>query len=204
MGGAGEYWTTWMRTGRRCPDDAGGGVRTRRVSRRLPAPLGAGQARVRHAARGHAWGLSVERQQCVPRARCSVTSRWVRCGLGSVILVGVACTAAAHEAFDVVITGECVVDGIGAPWMPPTSGSSAIALWKLYQNCFAFMYPSLFEGFGLPVLEAMSCGAAVITSTTTSLPEIGGTAGVLVDPTQEESITPPCAGLRATRLITGH
>jgi len=59
----------------------------------------------------------------------------------------------------------------------------------LYQNCFAFVYPSLFEGFGLPVLEAMSCGAAVITSTTTSLPEIVGSAGVLVDPLREEAIT---------------
>ena len=58
----------------------------------------------------------------------------------------------------------------------------------LYQNCFAFVYPSLFEGFGLPVLEAMSCGAAVITSTTTSLPEIGS-AAVLVDPRGEEAIT---------------
>ena len=59
----------------------------------------------------------------------------------------------------------------------------------LYQNCFAFVYPSLFEGFGLPVLEAMSCGAAVITSTTTSLPEIVESAGVLVDPRREEAIT---------------
>ena len=59
----------------------------------------------------------------------------------------------------------------------------------LYQNCFAFVYSSLFEGFGLPVLEAMSCGAAVITSTTTSLPEIVGSAGVLVDPRREEAIT---------------
>ena len=59
----------------------------------------------------------------------------------------------------------------------------------LYQNCFAFVYPSLFEGFGLPVLEAMSCGAAVITSTTTSLPEIVGSAGVLVDPRREEAIS---------------
>jgi glycosyltransferase involved in cell wall biosynthesis len=59
----------------------------------------------------------------------------------------------------------------------------------LYQNCFAFVYPSLFEGFGLPALEAMSCGAAVITSTTTSLPEIVGSTGVLVDPWREEAIT---------------
>lgn len=58
----------------------------------------------------------------------------------------------------------------------------------LYQNCFAFVYPSHFEGFGLPVLEAMSLGAAVITSNVTSLPEIVGEAGILVDPNQDEQI----------------
>jgi len=58
----------------------------------------------------------------------------------------------------------------------------------LYQNCFAFLYPSLFEGFGLPVLEAMTLGAPVIASNTTSLPEIVGQAGLLVDPMTEESI----------------
>ncbi len=61
------------------------------------------------------------------------------------------------------------------------------ATW-LYANCFAFVYPSLFEGFGLPVLEAMSQGAAVITSNTTSLPEVTGDAGLLVDPLDVESI----------------
>lgn len=58
----------------------------------------------------------------------------------------------------------------------------------LYQNCFAFLYPSLSEGFGLPVLEAMTLGAPVITSNRTSLPEIVGTTGVMVDPLQEEAI----------------
>jgi len=58
----------------------------------------------------------------------------------------------------------------------------------LYQNCFAFLYPSLFEGFGLPVLEAMTLGAPVITSNKTSLPEVVGTDGLLVDPFSEESI----------------
>jgi glycosyltransferase involved in cell wall biosynthesis len=52
----------------------------------------------------------------------------------------------------------------------------------LYRNCFAFLYPSLFEGFGMPVLEAMALGAAVICSNTTSLPEVAGGAGLLVDP----------------------
>jgi glycosyltransferase involved in cell wall biosynthesis len=68
----------------------------------------------------------------------------------------------------------------------------------LYQNCFAFLYPSLFEGFGLPVLEAMTLGAPVIASNTTSLPEIVGQAGLLVDPLAEESI---CNAMH--RLATG-
>jgi glycosyltransferase involved in cell wall biosynthesis len=58
----------------------------------------------------------------------------------------------------------------------------------LYRNCFAFIYPSLFEGFGLPVLEALSLGAAVVTSNTTSLPEVAGEAACYVDPLKEESI----------------
>ena len=58
----------------------------------------------------------------------------------------------------------------------------------LYQHCFAFVYPSFFEGFGLPVLEAMSLGAPVIASNVTSLPEIVETHGILVDPHDVESI----------------
>ena len=58
----------------------------------------------------------------------------------------------------------------------------------LYQNCFAFIYPSLFEGFGLPVLEAMSLGAPVITSNVSSLPEIAGQAALFIDPTSEEAV----------------
>ncbi|MHC1788869.1 glycosyltransferase family 4 protein [Solidesulfovibrio sp.] len=59
--------------------------------------------------------------------------------------------------------------------------SDAELAW-LYASCHAFLYPSLFEGFGLPVLEAMSLGAAVISSDATSLPEVAGDAAVLVDP----------------------
>jgi glycosyltransferase involved in cell wall biosynthesis len=58
----------------------------------------------------------------------------------------------------------------------------------LYRNCFAFLYPSYFEGFGLPVVEAMSLGAPVIASNTTSLPEIVGQAGILIDPTRMEEL----------------
>ncbi|MDR2600770.1 MAG: glycoside hydrolase family 99-like domain-containing protein [Oscillospiraceae bacterium] len=55
-------------------------------------------------------------------------------------------------------------------------------LATLYKACYAVVYPSLYEGFGLPILEAMSLGAAVITSNTTSMPEVGGDTVLYVDP----------------------
>ena len=59
---------------------------------------------------------------------------------------------------------------------------------KWYSACNAFVYPSLYEGFGLPVLEAMACGAPVITSNVTSLPEVVGDAGIVIEPTDTEAL----------------
>ncbi len=56
----------------------------------------------------------------------------------------------------------------------------------LLSGALCYCFPSLYEGFGLPVLEAMQCGAPVITSNTTSLPEVAGDAALLVDPTDSE------------------
>lgn len=58
----------------------------------------------------------------------------------------------------------------------------------LLSGATALCYPSLSEGFGLPVLDAFECGTPVITSSTTSLPEVTGDAGLLVDPTDVEAI----------------
>lgn len=55
---------------------------------------------------------------------------------------------------------------------------------SLYNGALLFVFPSLYEGFGLPPLEAMACGTPVITSNVSSLPEVVGEAGLLVDPTR--------------------
>ena len=59
---------------------------------------------------------------------------------------------------------------------------------RLYAGAAAFLYPSIYEGFGLPIIEAMACGAPVVTSRTASAPEIAGGAAILVDPFDLESI----------------
>jgi len=61
-----------------------------------------------------------------------------------------------------------------------------LPLW--YNAADLFVYPSMYEGFGLPPLEAMACGTAVITSTASSLPEVVGKAGQLVDPTDTDAL----------------
>jgi len=61
-------------------------------------------------------------------------------------------------------------------------------LVRLYQGATATAYPSDYEGFGLPVLESLSCGTPIITSNRSSLPEVGGDAAVYVNPDDPESI----------------
>lgn len=58
----------------------------------------------------------------------------------------------------------------------------------IYNLAQAFLYPSLRESFGIPILEAMACGTPVITSNTSSMPEVAGGAALLVDPFQPETI----------------
>ena len=58
----------------------------------------------------------------------------------------------------------------------------------IYSSAFAFLYTSLRESFGIPLLEAMACGTAVVTSNTSSMPEIAGSNAALVNPEDADSI----------------
>lgn len=64
-----------------------------------------------------------------------------------------------------------------------------------YQGATVFVFPSFYEGFGLPVLEAMACGCPVVSSNRSSLPEVAGDAALLVDPGQVEAMTGALARL---------
>ncbi len=66
-----------------------------------------------------------------------------------------------------------------------TGGVSKDLLIRLYNRATMFVFPSLYEGFGLPVLEAMGCGTPVICSHSSSLPETAGEAAIMIDPEDE-------------------
>ena len=87
-------------------------------------------------------------------------------------------------------------------WLQENAGISILAeniivienvsfgeLVSFYKHAYAFLFPSLTEGFGLPVLEAMKCGCPVITSNISCLPEIAGDAAILVNPMETEEIS---------------
>lgn len=69
-------------------------------------------------------------------------------------------------------------------------------LHRLIASAFALAYPSVFEGFGIPILEAINCNVPVITSSVSSMPEVAGDAGILVDPFQVGEIASAMQKLR--------
>ncbi|HXN06920.1 MAG TPA: glycosyltransferase family 1 protein [Nitrospiria bacterium] len=101
-----------------------------------------------------------------------------------------------HERFQLVCFGGGVFSvgekaqisdlGIDENVIQVSGNDGLLALY--YRNARAFVYPSLYEGFGLPVLEAMSYGCPVICSTGGAIPEIVGNAGIYFDPESSESI----------------
>jgi glycosyltransferase involved in cell wall biosynthesis len=93
------------------------------------------------------------------------------------------------EARRLGIEGKIVLTGVVADADLPA----------LYAGCEAFVMPSLDEGFGLPAVEAMACGAPVIVSDRASLPEVVGDAALLVDPLRVEAIGAALAALLSDR-----
>ncbi|MDW8072507.1 MAG: glycosyltransferase family 1 protein, partial [Anaerolineae bacterium] len=94
-----------------------------------------------------------------------------------------------------------------AVFFPGYISAEDLPLW--YNAADLFVYPSLFEGFGLPVLEAMACGTPVICSNVSSLPEVTGDAACLVAPDDEIGWAEAMrnvwesAGLRETMIERG-
>ncbi|HWZ15279.1 MAG TPA: glycosyltransferase family 1 protein [Mucilaginibacter sp.] len=74
-------------------------------------------------------------------------------------------------------------------------------LISLYSLAEVMLYPSLYEGFGIPVLEAMACGTPVIGSTSASIPEIAGNAALLVDPVNVSELTYAITKMCADNLL---
>jgi glycosyltransferase involved in cell wall biosynthesis len=77
----------------------------------------------------------------------------------------------------------------GADWVRLTGYVSDDVLEALYNRASVVCYPSLYEGFGLPVAEALAIGAVVVASDATSIPEVAGDAAILVDPREDTAVT---------------
>jgi glycosyltransferase involved in cell wall biosynthesis len=99
-----------------------------------------------------------------------------------------------RTAFRLLITGTSLDRGFAENGVGLPEGVSLLGyvdkgeLRRLYAGASAFLYPGIYEGFGLPIIEAMACGAPVVTSRTGAAPEIAGGAAILVDPFEVESI----------------
>lgn len=96
-----------------------------------------------------------------------------------------------NDALDAAISRVARPEGIHLPGFVDAGDQPA-----LYSACTAFVWPSLWEGFGLPPLEAMACGAPVLTSDCSSLPEVVGDAALQVDPGDVEAL-----GAGLTRIV---
>lgn len=106
--------------------------------------------------------------------------------------------AAGHQDCDLVLAGgsgwktaeieAAIADPAGQGRVRRLGYVPGPRLPALYQGAYALVYPSLYEGFGLPVLEALACGTPALTSAAASLPEVAGQAALFVDPLDDKDI----------------
>ncbi len=106
-----------------------------------------------------------------------------RPGRGDVELVLAGKQGWLYDALSAQVSGLGLAGRVRFPGYLPDEDLPA-----LLSGALAFVYPSLYEGFGIPVLEAGACGVPVITSNTSSLPEVAGDAAILVDPHDVDAI----------------
>lgn len=84
----------------------------------------------------------------------------------------------ATKNYNLVIAGQTI------PWLDYET-----ELPLLYGSATLLLYPSLYEGFGLPILEAQACGTPIVTSNVSSMPEVAGSSAILVNPLNQDDIT---------------
>ena len=92
-----------------------------------------------------------------------------------------------EDAIDRILEEEKITDIKSSLRFPGYIANTDLA--ALYSGAFAFLYPSLRESFGIPMLEAMACGTPIIAGNTSAMPEIAGEKALLVDPFISEDIT---------------
>jgi len=93
-----------------------------------------------------------------------------------------------------------MIEEIQSPGKVIHLAGSDYLLASLYKNAFCFVYPSLYEGFGIPPLEAMGMGCPVIASNTSSIPEVVGNAALLFDPYSKKSLIDAVEALESEEL----
>ena len=99
---------------------------------------------------------------------------------------------------ELVATLRAAAAGGRVRWLDYVDANDMCAL---YQGAVGFVFPSLYEGFGLPVLEAFASGIPVVTSTTSSLPEVAGDAALLIDPTDVDALAEAMASILNDSLL---
>ncbi|HLG09056.1 MAG TPA: glycosyltransferase family 1 protein [Gaiellaceae bacterium] len=157
-------------------------------------------------------GVPAERIRVVPNAVDAVFAPDGAAAAGDYVLavatleprknLSRAVEAARLAGVDLRVVGARGWGGVDVPgWVGEIPDSELAAL---YRGARCVLYPSLYEGFGLPVLEAMACGVPVVTSRATAMEEVAGGAAVLVDPLDAEAIAEGIreAALRRDELVS--